>query len=81
MVHVFKWLELRNLKSDKKQNSFPSDGKNERKKFGELPKTLQMENSGIDWAFLNLDPSLPIYSSADEVVQFRYLLMLSCSRF
>lgn len=74
MVHVFKWLELRTSKNDKKQNSFPSEGKNERKKFGELPKTLQMDNSGIDWAFLNLDPSLHMPSPADEVAYLVYLI-------
>lgn len=66
MVHVFKWLELRNLKIDKKQTSFPIDSKSDRKKFGELPKNSQVDNSGIDWGFFS-DPSLQIYSPVDEV--------------
>lgn len=68
MVHVFKWLESRCSKQDKKQGIIPTDMRNGARKLGDLTKNQQFDMTNVDWTYLNIDPSIQMYSPSDEVL-------------
>lgn len=73
MVHVFKWLELRCSKQDKKQNGLQSDSKNNKWKYSDVAK-IQTNGNHIDWSYLSIDPSTQIFPSNDDVIYLIHLL-------
>lgn len=66
-MHVFKWLELRSIKQEKKQTVFQSENINGQLKSRNLSKNNQFDSNNIDWTFLNMDHSLQMYA-IDEVI-------------
>lgn len=67
MIHVFKWLEMRLSKQDKKlTNNQPIDIKSGKWKYNDVPKN-QVDGHHIDWSYLNIDPTMQMYLSTDDV--------------
>lgn len=71
MVHVFKWLELRCSKQDKRQAGVQPDAKSNKWKYSDLAKN-QVDGNNIDWTYLNIDPSAQIFLPNDDVSIFFY---------